>query len=129
METRKEIAKPDIRNSEDIRLLVQTFYERVKHDELLSAVINERTISNWPDHLALISAFWQTILLDNNQYNGRPDEKHLDLPITSHHFDRWITIFHLTLADLYEGKIADEAKFHAHRMAEVFRTKLHLTRF
>lgn len=129
MKTQKATAKTDIRNREDIRLLVHTFYERVKNDDLLSAVINERTIPNWSDHLALISEFWQTILLDKSQYEGKPAEKHLDLPITSHHFDRWITLFHLTLDDLYEGKLAEEAKFHAHRMAEVFRSKLHLTRF
>ena len=126
---KKAAAKTDIRNREDIQLLVHTFYERVKNDDLLSGVINERTIHNWPDHLTLITEFWQTVLLDKSQYQGKPAEKHLDLPLTSHHFDRWITLFHLTLDDLYEGKLAEEAKFHAHRMAEVFRTKLHLTRF
>jgi hemoglobin len=121
--------KSDIRNSEDIRILISAFYERVKNDDLLASIINEKTIPNWSDHLESMSEFWKTILLDKSHYEGKPAEKHLHLPITSHHFDRWITLFHQTLDDLYEGSLTDEAKFQAHKMAEVFRTKLHLTRF
>lgn len=121
--------KPDIRSKEDIRLLIETFYLRVKHDDLLSPIINETNIPNWSDHLSLICEFWETILIQKNHYVGEPARKHLELPINNHHFDRWITLFHLTLDELYSGKVAEDAKFQAHKMAEVFRTKLHLAGF
>lgn len=122
-------AKNDIRRVEDIKILVFTFYERVKNDDLLSTIINDQTIPNWSDHLALMCQFWQTILLNKEPYKGMPAKKHVDLPIGNQHFDRWITIFHQTLDDLYSGPVTEEAKFHAHKMAEVFRFKLELTRF
>ena len=124
-----ETAKNDIRRIEDIRILVFTFYERVKNDDLLSNVINDQTIPNWPDHLALMCEFWQTILLNKEPYKGTPAKKHVDLSIGNQHFDRWITVFHQTLDDLYSGPVTEEAKFYAHKMAEVFRYKLELTRF
>jgi hemoglobin len=121
--------KNDIRRVEDIKILVFTFYERVKNDDLLSTIINDQTIPNWSDHLALMCQFWQTILLNKEPYKGTPAKKHVDLPIGNQHFDRWITVFHQTLDDLYFGPVTEEAKFHAHKMAEVFRYKLELTRF
>jgi hemoglobin len=128
LETKLNV-KRDIKNKNDIELLVHTFYDRVKDDNLLSVVINEKMIPDWSGHLASMSEFWKTILLDKRPYEGKPAEKHLTLPITSHHFDRWITLFHVTLDDLYAGKQTEEAKYHAHKMAEVFRTKLHITGF
>src|SRR5688572_19308349 len=121
--------KHDIGRIEDIKTLVFTFYERVKKDDLLSNVINDQTITNWPDHLALMCEFWQTILLNKEPYKGSPAKKHVDLQIENKHFDRWITVFHQTLDDLYAGPVTEEAKFHVHKMAEVFRCKLELTRF
>lgn len=121
--------KSDIENVEDIKILISTFYERAKGDALLSAVINDHTIANWSDHLSVMCQFWQTILLNKEPYKGTPAKKHVDLPIGNKHFDRWITIFHQTLDDLYAGPVTEEAKFHAHKMAEIFRYKLELTRF
>ena len=121
--------KPDITSKEDIRLLIDAFYNRVRNDHLLSPIINEKNIPNWSGHLSLICEFWEAILFKKNYYEGEPVRKHLELSINSHHFDRWITLFHLTLDEMYAGKVTEEAKFQAHKMAEVFRTKLHLTRF
>ncbi|HYI76196.1 MAG TPA: group III truncated hemoglobin [Chryseolinea sp.] len=123
-----EPAKNDIRNVEDIKILVFTFYERVKKDDLLSTIINDQTIPNWSDHLNLMSEFWQTVLLNKEPYKGTPAKKHVDLPIGNQHFDRWITVFHQTLDDLFSGPVTEEAKFQAHKMAEIFRYKLELTR-
>ena len=119
----------DIERVEDIKLLVFTFYERVKKDELLSIIINDKTIPNWSDHLELMCQFWQTILLKKEPYKGTPAKKHVDLSLGNQHFDRWITLFHQTLDDLSRGPVAEEAKFHAHKMVEIFRYKLELTRF
>lgn len=121
--------KRDISTREDIRLLIDSFYNRVRNDDLLSPIVNEKNIPGWSDHLSSICEFWETILLNKTPFNAKAVQKHLELPITSHHFDRWITLFHVTLDELYAGKVTEEAKFQAHKMAEVFRTKLHLTGF
>lgn len=125
----KANTKRDIKNKEDIRLLIESFYGRVRNDDLLSPIINEKNIPDWSDHVSLVCEFWETILLNKNHYQGEPARKHLDLPINNHHFDRWITLFHLTLDELYAGEVAEVAKFQAHKMAEVLRTKLHLSGF
>ena len=59
-------AKHDIRRIEDIKILVSTFYERVKKDDLLSTVINDQTITNWSEHLGLVCEFWEIILLNKS---------------------------------------------------------------
>jgi hemoglobin len=109
-------------------VLVDTFYERVRKDELLAPIFNER-IKDWGPHLETMYQFWQTLLLDQHTYRGAPFAKHLDLQIDNRHFDRWITLFHQTVDENFSGMVADEAKFRAIKIAEVFRYKLDLLRF
>ena len=120
--------KKEIEGMEDIRMLVDSFYSRVRNDEMLGPVFNER-IRDWPKHLETMYRFWQTLLLHEQSYKGAPFPKHADLPVNAHHFDRWITLFHQTVDEYYEGAVAEEAKFRSLRIAEVFRYKLGLVHF
>ncbi|HYI76195.1 MAG TPA: group III truncated hemoglobin, partial [Chryseolinea sp.] len=70
---------------------------------------------------------WQTVLLNQNTYNGAPFLKHQALPIEQKHFERWLTLFHETVDALYSGSIASEAKYKAGKIGEVFQHKLGLS--
>jgi len=118
--------KKEINSIEDIHLLVDSFYERVRKDELLAPIFNEKIIE-WPHHLDIMYRFWQTVLLNQNTYNGAPFLKHQSLPIERGHFERWLTLFHETVDTLYSGNIANEAKYKAGKIADVFRHKLGLS--
>ena len=47
----------DILTLEDIKILVDAFYEKVRQDELLAPIFNERIQDRWPQHLEKMYAF------------------------------------------------------------------------
>lgn len=120
--------KKQILALEDIQVLVNTFYKRVLEDDLLAPIFKERIKGNWDDHLAKMYRFWQTVLLGEHTYEGSPLLPHLDMPIDRAHFQKWISIFHGTVDDLFSGEVAKEAKWRAGRMAEMFAYKIDLFR-
>lgn len=118
----------DILNLEDIKLLVDTFYTRVRADDLLGPVFDERIQDRWPRHLDIMYRFWQTVLLDEKTYQGSPGMKHITLPVGEEHFERWLSIFFRTIDELFTGTKAEEAKWRAERMAEMFADKINYFR-
>ena len=114
----------DIKNLEDIKLLVDTFYSKVQKDAFIGPIFNEKIGNRWPEHLEKMYRFWQTILLEVHSYSGSPFPPHKQLPVEKEHFDRWMEIFMETTDSLFIGPIADEAKFRANNMAEMFNYKI-----
>lgn len=114
----------DLENEEDIKLLVDAFYEAVNQDELLSPVFNGHAKVVWEKHLPLMYTFWSTVLLGSMAYKGQPFLKHMDLPIERRHFIRWVELFTQTIDLLFEGAKATEAKHKAISIAQVFQMKM-----
>jgi len=114
----------DILSLTDIKLLVDTFYGKVREDELLANIFNGVIKNKWPQHLEKMYRFWQTILLGEHTYYGSPFAPHADLPIDAKHFERWIELFYSTIDELFEGEKAVEAKWRAQKMAEMFLLKI-----
>lgn len=123
-QAREHPDKGDIRTIEDVRLLVDTFYGRARQDELIGPVFNDTIQDRWPEHLAKLYNFWQTILLGQHTYHGRPFIPHAGLPIQKDHFQRWLQLFHGTLDELFSGPKAEEAKQRSVLMAEMFQFKM-----
>ncbi|RZK59974.1 MAG: group III truncated hemoglobin [Pedobacter sp.] len=119
-----ETQQTDILNLDDVKLLVDDFYERVRDNELLSPIFNGVIKDNWPAHLERMYGFWQTLLLDVQAYSGTPFLKHAKLPIEAAHFDTWIGLFNETVDAHFTGEKASEAKWRAARMSEMFQYKL-----
>lgn len=116
--------KKDIENIEDIRLLVNTFYDNIRKDDMLGIIFNQNIQDRWPEHLEKMYRFWQTILLEEYTYDGRPFPPHAHLPIQQIHFDHWLSLFRETLDQLFEGPKTEEAKWRAEKMAVMFMSKL-----
>lgn len=116
--------KQDIRNLDDIKLLVDTFYDLVRDNKLLAPIFNERIQDHWPQHLAKMYTFWQTVLLGDHTYLGSPFPPHAQLPITHEHFEQWLNLFSQTVDQLFHGEKAEEAKWRANKMAEMFQFKI-----
>src|SRR5690348_13166095 len=114
----------DILNKEDIIQLVDTFYAKVREDDLLAPIFNERIRDHWPQHLEKMYSFWGTVLLAENNYHGSPFPPHASLPVDHSHFKRWLELFHQTIDDLFQGEKASEAKWRAIKMAEMFESKI-----
>lgn len=119
-----ESSATDILNLDDVKTLVDDFYDKVRNDALLAPIFNKVIGNNWPAHLAKMYGFWQTILLETPAYSGSPFLKHANLPIAKEHFDTWINLFYATVDEHFMGAKADEAKWRAARMSEMFQYKL-----
>ncbi len=118
----------DILTLEDIKKLVDTFYEKVRQDDLLAPIFNQRIQDRWPQHLKKMYAFWQTVLLHQQAYHGNPFPPHAQLPINRSHFEKWMEIFSSTVDLLFAGEKANEAKWRASKMAEIFQSKIEFYR-
>ena len=51
----------DIINLDDVKLVVDCFYEKVRNDEQLKDVFNDVIQDRWPTHLENMYRFWQTV--------------------------------------------------------------------
>lgn len=116
--------KHDIQSIDDIQLMVNTFYNRIREDEVLGPIFEEKIQDRWQQHLEKMYRFWQTILLEEHTYNGAPFPPHARLPIDESHFVIWVKIFSSTVDDFFEGPVAEEAKKRGALMAAIFNSKL-----
>ncbi|MBS1651575.1 MAG: group III truncated hemoglobin [Bacteroidetes bacterium] len=116
--------KNDILNIDDVKLLVNTFYDKVRKDDMLADIFNNIIQDRWPVHLEKMYTFWQTVLLDEHTYYGSPFPPHAKLPVDKTHFERWLDLFFSTIDELFTGEKAEEAKWRANKMAEMFNYKI-----
>ncbi len=118
----------DILEIADIRSMVDTFYGKVRQDELLGGIFDGIIQDRWPEHLEKMYRFWQTVLLEEHTYYGSPFPPHLRMPVTEVHFERWKALFNETVDSLFDGEKADRAKWQGSRMAEMFLSKINYFR-
>ncbi len=113
--------KTDIKNNNDIKLLVDTFYERIKTDARIGFLFTEVAKVNWETHLPKMYAFWENIIFHTGDYNGNPMLKHKELhehfPLNEAHFIRWMVLFSETVDSLFKGQTATEIKQRAENIS------------
>jgi hemoglobin len=120
--------KKDIENKEDIKLLIGSFYSKVKKDDTLGFIFNEIFHINWETHLPIICDFWENVLFQSGPYTGNPMAVHKKLyqqfPLTKDHFKQWIKVFTETADELFEGDIKDLAIQRAVSIAAVMMVRI-----
>lgn len=120
--------KKEIKTREDIVLLVNAFYERVKEDELLAPIFNDVAKINWTSHLPVMYDFWAMVLLGDTTYKGNPMTPHLALnkkfALTQEHFNRWLDLFNKTIDAHFKGDKAEEARTRAVSIAGLMQHKI-----
>ena len=117
------MAKKDLNSRADVVRLVDSFYNRVKADPLLSPVFSHL---NWEIHMPVMYNFWSSLLFGDMTYQGSPFQKHRHLKITTSHFSKWLELFHQSVDELFEGDKACEAKDRARSIAGIFQHKMGL---
>jgi hemoglobin len=115
--------KSDIITRKDLTVLVDSFYDKVKQDNLLGPVFSD---VNWPKHLPIMYDFWCSMLLGELSYRGNPLQKHLHLPIDASHFTQWLRLFETTVDEKFSGDKAEEIKMRARSIAGIFQHKMGL---
>jgi hemoglobin len=113
-------AAENIVSEESIATLVDRFYSRVRQDEILGPVFAEKIGNEWEPHLETRCAFWSSLMLASGRYKGNPMMKHLLLMprIGSEHFERWLSIWKQTTAELFPPATAEVFVSKAESMAE-----------
>ncbi|MBD1259710.1 group III truncated hemoglobin [Maribacter polysiphoniae] len=115
-------SKTDITNRDDVSLLVNTFYKKIRKDDILGPIFNN-IISDWDAHLELLTDFWETQLFLKRKYYGNPVTAHQEVDdktnhtISSEHFGFWLNLWFETLDELFEGEVAWIAKNRAQKMS------------
>lgn len=117
-------SKKEIIDLADIHLLVDDFYSQARKDDLLGEIFDKFIQDNWDAHLEKMYRFWQTLLLDEHSYSGNPFPPHIQMPLQEKHFQRWQELFIQTVDRHFHGLVAQQAKWRASKMAQVFQTKL-----
>lgn len=88
--------------------LVDTFYARVREHPQLGPVFNT-AVDDWPEHLAKLKSFWESVALNAGVYSGRPMQAHMRVPaIEPAHFGQWLYLFEQTLRDIAPNEEAVE---------------------
>ena len=120
--------KTDIANRMDIEKLINTFYDKVKSDEVIRHFFKEVVHVNWEKHLPIMYSFWENILFHSGGYEGNPMQKHIALhmlsPLKPEHFKRWLLLFFTTVDELFEGDNAEQIKQRAKSIAMVMEMKV-----
>lgn len=119
------MSKKDITTEEDVKQMVDTFYDKVNKDPLLSYVFNDFSKVDWNEHLPKMYGFWNTLIFGKQQYKGNPFAAHVPLPVEEAHFHRWIELFTTNIDEQFEGEVAEHTKYRAQSIAQIFQNKLH----
>lgn len=118
----------DIHGRPDIERLVNAFYTRVQQDDLLGFIFNDVAKIDWAAHLPKMYSFWETMLFRSGGYLGNPLEAHARLvPLTAmgrEQFERWLTLFKVTVDELFAGEKAGHIKRAAEDMANVIHARI-----
>ncbi|MET3026477.1 group III truncated hemoglobin [Flavobacterium sp. UW10123] len=120
--------KTDIRNKDDITVLVDAFYLKVKTDATIGYLFTEIAMTNWEKHLPIMYDFWDNIMFHTGNFDGNPMLKHRMLDqkstLTEVHFRHWTKLWKKTVDDLFEGEKADEIKVRAENISKWMMNKV-----
>jgi len=104
-------------------VLVETFYERVREDDLLGPVFLDQAVVDWGEHLPKLTAFWCQLELGIPGFHGLPTQKHSALssvrPFRAEQFGRWVALFHDTVDGGWAGPRAESIKSRAEQIAKL----------
>ncbi len=118
----------DITTRADIELLVNSFYDKVRTDEVIGYIFNEVAAVDWITHLPKMYNFWETVLLGKMSFKGNPMETHLKLsqktPMQQEHFNRWLSLWNETIDENFSGEIATEARKRGQNIAGLMLYKI-----
>lgn len=120
--------KKDILNSDDIKLLVDRFYEKIRANKDLGPIFNEVMNVDWNVHLPKMYRFWENIVFQNGNYRGFPFAAHMPVndkvALTPELFTEWLNLFHGTIDELFEGNESNNLKFKSANIKEVWSAKM-----
>ena len=114
--------KKELNSRKEINFLIKTFYGKVRKDEMLGPIFN-LVVKDWPEHLELLTDFWESSLLLSRKYSGNPAQVHKQVDrtvnnkISMEHFGRWLHLWFSTIDEYFNGVNAELAKNRARNIS------------
>lgn len=119
----------DITTVQDIQVLVNSFYDKVKTSEI-GFFFEEIVKVNWEKHLPKMYIFWESVLFATTKFDGNPMGAHFPIndivPIEKKHFDTWLKIWKETIDQNFYGEMAESAKNKAENIAKLMSYKMEM---
>lgn len=120
--------RADLADRADIEALLRRFYGRVLVDDLLAEPFTQVRTRGLDAHIPVMCDFWETVLFRAGRYRGSALHAHRQvhhrIPVSSHHFVRWLTTWNKTVDEMYCGPVAGHAKVQAARIAWAMHRRL-----
>lgn len=114
----REPVHPSI-TEEQISRLVSEFYGRVRHDARLGPIFEDRLAGRWPEHLAKMETFWQSVLLKTGAYKGKPVPAHTQLQgLQVSDYPDWLRIFRPVALEVFGAEAGEAVIDVAERIAQ-----------
>ncbi len=112
-------------SEEQLRHLVDRFYERVRQDAQLGPLF-EFAITDWDAHKERLTDFWSAIMLRSGRYKGSPFAAHVSLTpsLSPELFERWLQIWCEVTCSTFSPAVAEQFQEKARRIAESLKSGL-----
>ncbi len=121
--------KNDTVNEATIKLLVDSFYNKIRRDKDLAPIFEDSigtTNEMWKPHLERMYLFWSSIMLSSGSYHGNPMQKHKSIPsFQPELFDRWLALFEETARELHTNNVAEIYVERSKRIAKSLKLALY----
>ena len=106
-------------NEQAIQVMVHTFYGCIRQHPRLGEIFERRLEGKWDEHLPKMESFWQSVLLKNGSYKGKPVPAHLkQKELVSSDYAEWLSVFRPVIRELFVPDLADEIIAVAERIAQ-----------
>lgn len=118
----------DIVSSNEIKMVIDTFYEKVRADEMIGFIFNDIAKVDWEHHMPIMYTFWESTVFGTGTYTRNAMTPHFVLQdkvkFTAAYFERWVFLFVTTVDELYAGENAEIMKMRATSIAGLMQNKL-----
>ena len=118
----------DILNRDDIALLVNSFYEKVKRNERIGYIFSDVAKVDWEHHLPIMYDFWENVLFHTGTYARNAIAVHKNLnqltALNRDHFAEWLMLWKETVDELFDGPNAELIKQRATSIATVMQISI-----
>lgn len=102
-----------------VHVMVHTFYGCIREHPRLGEIFGRRLEGRWEEHLPKMEAFWQSVLMKNGAYKGKPVPAHLkQKELVSADYGAWLGVFRPVVRELFVPDLADEIIAIAERIAQ-----------
>ena len=118
----------DIISGAEIKIVIDTFYEKVRADASIGFIFNDIAKVDWEHHMPIMYNFWESTVFGTGTYTRNAMTPHFVLQdkvkFTAAHFERWVFLFVTTVDELYAGENAEIMKMRATSIAGLMQNKL-----